>query len=139
MAFEDDGGEGIPRRRRMMHYHGDEVRMIFFISALVLIVAQSTGAELPLSTTGAIISAVMLVVAAGVTNPDQSLIHWFNALIAVVGTVLFSTTAVEHYQAGMSILSTSFVYTEALALLSLIALYFTTRTIRGSFQRPHLT
>lgn len=122
----------------MMHYHGDEVRAIFFIAALILIVAQSVGANLPLSTFGAVASAVVLVVAAGITNPDQPWIHWLNALIAIVGTLLFGMTAVEHYRAGVSILDSSFTYIEALAILSLIALYFTTRTIRGSLQRLHL-
>ena len=121
-----------------MHYHGDEVRMIFFMSALVLIVAQSTGADLPFSTMGAVSSAVLLVIAAGITNPDQPWIHWLNALLAAAGTILFSTTAIEHYNAGMNILAPSFLYTEALALLSLIALYFTTRTIRGLLQRSRL-
>lgn len=113
--------------------------MIFFVSAIILIVAQSTGAELPLSTSGAVISAVILVIAAGVTNPSQSSIHWLDALLAVIGTVLFGTTAVEHYRAGMSVFDASFAYTEALAILSLIALYFTTRTIRGTIQRSRLS
>ena len=139
MTFEGDGGESVPRHRRVLHYHGDEVRMIFFISAIVLIVAQSTGAELPLSTSGAVITAVLLVIAAGVTSPEQSSIHWFNGLLAVVGTVLFGTAAVEHYRAGMSVFDTSFAYTEALAILSLVALYFTTRTIRGITQRTKLS
>ncbi len=112
--------------------------MLFVVSAIVLIVAQSTGAELPLSTLGTVVSAVMLVIAAGITNPMQYEIHWANALIAIAGTLLFGTTAVSNYRAGMSFFDPSFVYVEALALLSLIALYFTTRTIRGITQRPHI-
>ena len=139
MTFEGDGtesGTSIPPRRKVPHYHGDEVRILFFVSALVLIVAQSTGAALPFSTLGAVVVAVLLVVAAGITNPGQSWIHWLNAFLATVGTLLFGTTAIEHYRAGMSIFDTSFLYVEALALLSLVALYFTTRTIRGLVQRP---
>ena len=107
--------------------------MLFVIGALVLIVAQSTGAELPLSTIGTVISAVVLVIAAGITNPAQSNIHLFNALLAVVGTVLFGITAVDHYRAGVSFLDPSFLYVEILALISLVALYHTTRTIRGMY------
>lgn len=138
MVYEgngDDTGESIPPRRRNVHYHGDNVRMLFFVGAIVLIVAQSTGADLPLSTLGAVISAVVLVIAAGITNPAQKGIHWFNALIAIVGTVVFGTSAVQHYRAGLNVFDPSFTYTEALALLSLVALYFTTRTIRASIQR----
>jgi hypothetical protein len=80
-------------------------------------------------------SAVLLVITAGITNPAEGWIHWMNAFIAVFGTLLFGTTAVGHYRAGTSIFDASFLYIEALALLSLIALYFTTRTIRGFNQR----
>lgn len=138
MTSEKDGGEIVPPRREIPHYHGDGVRVLFVVAAVVLIVAQSTGAELPLSTLGTVVSAVMLVIAAGITNPMQYGIHWANALIAIVGTLLFGTTAVDNYRAGMSLFDPSFVYVEALALLSLIALYFTTATIRGIMQRPDI-
>lgn len=141
MTYEGngDGGMSVPPHREIRHYHGDNVRVLFVISAIVIIVAQSTGAELPLSTTGAVVSAVVLVVAAGITNPAQGWIHWLNAFIAVFGTLVFGMTAVSRYRAGMSIFDPSFTYIEALALLSLIALYFTTRTIRGFAQRPSLS
>lgn len=129
-----DGGESVPPRRKNVHYHGDNVRMLFFVGAIVLIIAQSTGADLPFSTLGSVVAAVILVIAAGITNPSQKGIHWFNALLAVIGTLVFGTSAVQHYRAGLSVFDPSFTYTEALALLSLVALYFTTRTIRASIQ-----
>jgi hypothetical protein len=145
MSSEGDnegGGENggntiikVPPRRVIPHYHGDEVRVLFVVSAVVLVVAQSTGAELPLTTFESVASAVVLVVAAGITNPAQFGIHWLNAFLAMAGTLLFGTTAVEHYRSGLTIFDPSFVYVEALAILSLIALYYTTRTIRGIKQR----
>lgn len=131
-----DGGESIPRRRSIPHYHGDETRVLFVVSAILLIVAKSTGAELPFSTLGTVVAAVVLVVAAGITNPAQFWIHWVNSFLAIYGTILFGTTAVDQYRAGTSVFDSSFAYVEALALISLIALYFTTRTIRGIKQRP---
>ena len=135
MTFEGNGGESVPARFVVPHYHGDEVRALFVISAVVLVVARSTGADLPLSTFGTVASAVALVVAAGITNPAQFWIHWMNAFLAMSGTLLFGTAAVENYRSGITIFDSSFVYVEALAILSLIALYFTTRTIRGIKQR----
>ncbi|MDE2021353.1 MAG: hypothetical protein KGI71_00240, partial [Patescibacteria group bacterium] len=75
MTFEGNGGENVSPRRKIPHYHGDAVRVLLVASALVLIIAQSTGAQLPLSTTEAVISAMVLVVSAGITNPTQSPIH----------------------------------------------------------------
>lgn len=138
MAFEGDG-EGVPPHRSIPHYHGDSVRIIFVVSAIILIVAQSTGANLPLSTTGAVLSAMMLVIAAGITNYALYWIHWINAVLAIMGILLFGTTAVDYYRAGLSISNSSFIYIEALSLLSLLALYFTIRTIRGLHLRTHLS
>jgi len=137
MAYEgEDGGEpGIVLPPSMPHYHGDIVRALFVAGAVLLIVAQSTGADLPLSTAGAVVCAVVLVVVAGITNPAQGWIHWFNAFVALYGTLLFGTAAIGRYQLGISIFNPSFFYIEALALLSLIALYLTTKTIRGFYLR----
>ena len=86
----------VPPRLTVLHYHGDEVRVLFLVSAVLLIIAQSTGANLPLSTFGAVTSAVILVIAGGITNPAQSGIHWLNAFLSLVGTHLFRTTANDH-------------------------------------------
>jgi hypothetical protein len=134
----DGGGEMVSPRHISPHYHGDSVRVMFFIGALVLVVAQSTGADLPLSTMGSIIAAVVLVIAAGITNPSQKGIHWFNAGLSVIGTIIFATAAVSRYRAGISVFDPSFTYLEALALLSLVALYFTTRTLRSGAQHMNL-
>ncbi len=148
MDFNTNGGDGAnefgeaaPQRHQIQHYHGNNVRVLFFVSAIVLVVAQSTGADLPISTSGAVVSAVVLVIAAGITNPAQSGIHWFNALVAVAvaGTFIFGISAVDHYREGMSVFDPSFAYIEALALLSLTALYFTVRTIRGFRLRSNLS
>ena len=139
MTFEGDGGESVPPRRTIPHYHGDEVRVLFFVGAIVLVVAQSTGADLPLPTIGAVVSAVVLVIMAGITNPAQYGIHFANALVSTAGALLFGITAVDQYRAGVRLLDTSFVYVEMLAILSLVALYYTTATIRGIRQRPDLS
>ena len=133
MPFDDGDSEGeVPmRHKKIPHYHGDEVRVIFVVSAIVLIIAQSTDAHLPFSTFGAVLSAILLVVAAGITNPSGGWIHWVNALIAVLGILIFGTSAVAHYREGINVFDPSFMYIEALSLLSIFALYFTTRTIRG--------
>jgi uncharacterized membrane protein len=140
MPFEGNGGDDgviMPRRPGTPHYHGDQVRVIFVISALIIIIAQSTGADLPLSTIGAVISATALVIAAGITNQAIYWIHWMNALLAITGTLLFGSTVVGNYRAGSSFFDPSFLFLEALALLFLVALYLTTRTIRGKLIRSN--
>ncbi len=115
---------------KVSHYHGDTVRLLFVFGAIILIVAQSTGVTLPLSVAGTVIAATVLIIAAGITSPEQMWIHWVNAVIAAYGTFLFSLDVITKYHAGSVPYTASFVFLEALALISLIALYFTTRTIR---------
>jgi hypothetical protein len=128
MAYDE-----VPYRahRDIPHYHGDAVRGLFVLGAVVLIVAQSTGAELPLSTAGVVIGAAILVIAAGISNPVQKWIHWVNAILSVIGTILFGTAVIEKYRAGVSAFTGSFIFLEALSLISLIALYLSVKTIRG--------
>ncbi len=134
--YEGDGtSEVVPPRHKRFHYHGDEVRVLFVVAAVVLVVAESTNTPLPISPVLAVTLAMILIIAAGITNPAQRSIHWLNALLSAAGTLLFGTTAVGYYRGGASLLTRSFTFTEALALLSLVALYFTTRTIRGILQR----
>lgn len=137
MTFEGNGSETIvPPHRSQPHYHGDEVKGLFVFAAFVIVVAESMGAELPLSTWGAILSAIALVIVAGITNPKQVWIHWVSEAMAAFGALIFGNAAVTHYRVGGSLLDSSFVYIEALALISLLALYFATRTIRGILLRP---
>ncbi len=82
--------------------------------------------------------AALLVIAAGITNPNQVWIHWVNAFFSFMGTFLFGRAAVINYREGLNALDPSFIYIEALALISLVALYFTTRTIRGILLKPRL-
>jgi hypothetical protein len=136
---DSEGTIHVPRHREIPHYHGDNLRILFVTAAIILMVAKSTGADLPLSTVVTVFVAVFLVVAAGITNPAQGWIHWFNAFISAYGTLLFGITAIHRYSAQVSLSDPSFIYVEALALISLIALYLTTRTIRGFHLRPHLS
>ena len=139
MPLDNEGGQAIVTpHRENPHYHGDEVRALFVVGAILIIFAQSTGADLPLSTGGAVLSAVALVIIAGITSPKLSGIHWVSAFAAVFGTLLFGRAAVANYREGVSVFEPSFIYVEALAILFLVALYFTTRTIRALLLRSRL-
>lgn len=118
------------------HYYGGIVRMLFIAAGLVLLVAATTGATLPLSGNAAIVSAIVLVVLAGVTNPSQLWIHWVNGIIAIFETALFGVSAYNHYHASNIVSDPSFFFVEVLAVLFLVSLYYATKTIRGIHLRP---
>lgn len=133
MTFEKDY---IPALRGMFHYYGDAVRLLFLSAAILLILGETTGADLPLSAGGAIAGGIILVISAGLTNPQQEWIHWANELIAVAGTFIFSLSSVQHWRQGGGIFTPSYFFTEVIAILFLISLYYTTKTIRGIEMRP---
>lgn len=132
MDYEGGEAEGMPPHRTVTHYHGDETRLLFVIAAVVMVVAKSTGTALPLPTFLTVVVAVVLAIAAGITNPKQKYIHWVNFGLAALGALYFGIHAVNTYRAGnVSIFNGAFMYTEILAVASLVALYLTTRTLRG--------
>ena len=131
MAYGD-----IPLRvsppREIPHYHGDTVRALFVVGAVLLIVGEGMGAALPLPPIGAVVFAIILILAAGITSPAQAWIHWANAVLAAGSAALFGWSAVSWYRAGQVLYDpTSFAFALAIALTSLMALYLATRTIRG--------
>lgn len=126
------------RRHPIPHYHGDEARALFLIGALLLVIAASLGVALPLSPAGAVVAAIILAVAAGITSPAQVWIHFVNTALAALGALLFGIAAVHNFQSGIPFTDFSFAFIEVLALISLLALYSTTRTVRGLLLHPHL-
>ncbi|MBU6321585.1 MAG: hypothetical protein KGI78_02020 [Patescibacteria group bacterium] len=126
----------MPPAHETPHYHGDAVRALFIVSAIVLVVSEFMGAGL-LSGPLAIGLAVVLAVAAGITNPAQPWIHWVDALLALLTTILFGLETVGDYAAGLAARNGSFIFALGLALLSLSALYLAVRTVRGTMLRDY--
>ena len=137
MSFDADIPKHVPPVREIPHYHGDAARALFVIEAILLVIAPSMGAILSVSTTGALIGAVILVIAAGITNPAQAWIQYVDEALALLGAVVFGMRAVNTYPVAGTSLDTSFIFALALALISLVALYLTTRTIRGFIMRDY--
>ncbi len=132
---DSDNEASLYRRKSQLHYYGDVTRTLFIVGAVLLLVAITTGAVLPLSSFGTVIAAIVLVVAGGITNHEQHWIHWVNESIAIFGVYIFGVSAINNYRAGVSISNPSYLYTELIAVMSLIALYYATKTIRGILLR----
>jgi len=132
---EDEGFD--PRREiRVVHYHGDTVRILFIGAALLVFLTQFIGTKLPFSTGGLMFIIVVLVVAAGITNPVQKWIHWVNIVISIIGLTIFGGLALSRASADASVFSESGLVA-LLAILFVAALYLGTRTVRG-LMVPHI-
>jgi hypothetical protein len=115
----------------MRHYHGDATRILFMTAAILMLVGATLGADLPFSSFGTVLFAVVLVVTAGITNPAQKWIHYLNVALAVFGMLTYGPNAIDYYRAGKTVFDITFFVTEGSVLLFLLALYFTVKTARG--------
>ena len=115
------------------HYYGDIVRILFVVGAAFLFISQFMGNPF-VTPIAALIIAVILVVAAGLTNPVQTWIHWANVFLSGLLLIMFGSIAVTRYQeTGTVILSTWLVI--ILVLVFLCALYSSVKTLRGVLMR----
>jgi hypothetical protein len=116
----------------MPRYHGDAVRALLIVLAVLLGVAEAMGAVLPPSRAATVMLAVALVVAALITSPAQRWIHFVDAGLAGLVSLLFGSAVVLDYRARGEVTDPlSFVFALALMLVGFVALYLAIRTIRG--------
>ena len=119
----------IPTPPHIPHYHGDAVRILFVIAAGMVFLIEMLDAELPFSPALMMTLVVLLVIAAGITNPVQKWIHWVNLLLSVIGLMLFGGTALARFKTDAPF--HEYFLITSLATVFLVALYLATRTVRG--------
>jgi len=117
------------RLPKVSHYYGDFVRQAFVAAAALMLLAapfyaDDLHSELPFE----IIGAVFLVAAAAMTNPWNRTVILADAIIAGVGLVIFELWALGEYDA---ITTTQFILRQAIAVLFMIAFYFSMKTVRA--------
>jgi hypothetical protein len=125
-----EDGEPIVRPQEVAHYHGDLVRMLFVAAAFLMLVMQFTGNAIFATPAALIVFVSVLVVAAGITSPVQRTIHWINLFLSFAGLAIFGSLATQRLH-SLGDFFTHNGITGIIALIFLMALYFSTRTVRG--------
>lgn len=112
----------------LMHYYGDLVRKLFIAAAIVMLIfLPFYNDRIPFSYSVSIFVIVFLGIIAGVTNPLQKWVIVLNTIISAGGVAVFEYMAINDYE----LLSLFFWINQTLALIFLVALYFSTKTFRG--------
>ena len=115
------------------HYHGDIVRVVFFIAGLIMIVGLPLfKEEINFPIYFSIFATMVLVILAGLTNPKQMWIAYLNLVVSLVGFVIFEYEAATKFD---DLTSSFFIINQILALLFFTALYFSVKTLRGFYLR----
>jgi len=132
MDAQDYTKEGvrIPHELEVAHYHGDLLRLLFIIIAVLIMLMQFTGNGLPMSSITLLLFVATLAISAGITNPVQQMIHWFNLGLSLTGLVFFGSIAI----ARLHTLQDFFTHdglVGVIVFLFLVSLYLATRTVRA--------
>ena len=115
------------------HYYGDVVRILFVVAAVLILLAQVIGTPF-LTAQAAIASAVALIIAAGLTNPVQSWIHWVNSILAAGGLLICANFVLERFKTSPNFIMDGWIVL-ALTVIFVCALYSAIKTLRGSMMR----
>jgi len=132
---EDGEFEPVPPTRAS-HYHGDTVRILFLVAAVLVFITKFASSA-PIFSFGAMMLLILtLVIAAGITNPAQKWIHNVNMFISIAGVLTFGWLSFSRIETAQELFSGTGLVA-GIALIFLAALYFSTRTVRG-FSVPHI-
>lgn len=111
------------------HYYGDYIRSIFIIvGAFMLILAPFVSERAPQLLPIQVVSAVVLVLLAGLTSPTKEWVLILDAIAAGLGVIFFEFLALAAYNASAWF---SFIALEGVAIAFLVALYFSIKTVRA--------
>ena len=116
--------------KRILHYYGDTVRRLFVLAALVMVITLPFFTDkIPEPLPVALIAILITGAAAGLTSPRESWTAVTNVLIAVGGVLVFEWHAVQWYSRYQ--LANNYFWTnQLLAVIFLLALYFSFKTAR---------
>lgn len=116
------------------HYYGDIVRRLLFIVGVIMLLTLPVLKEqlLPAPTFISVLCILVIGLVAGITNPMQQWAMMINTGVALIGFVVFEYRAVVRFDQSID---SVFLITQCIALFFFIALYFSTKTVRGTFLR----
>lgn len=125
-------------QQKIDHYYGDIVRMLFLVSAMIMLIGLPVVSNyIAIPAIISVVGILVLGLAAGLTNPKQTWDAAINVAVAIVGFVVFESYAVSLYQKlGMD--NKFFIANLILGFIFLFAVYFSVKTLRGLLLKPRL-
>ncbi len=118
----------------LRHYYGDTVRTLFILAAIIIfLIVPFGGSSDPQMTVMLIATSIILTLFAGLTSPKTYTVALIDSLISGIGCFIFEILAVGAYQ-STTMTETAFFVFQALAIIFLLALYFSIKTARGMNQ-----
>ena len=111
------------------HYYGDIARILMLSAAgLALLVVPFSSGFLHDAFVLDIIVGLAIVASAALTNPHSGCVSVCDTILSGFVVILFEIDAFQNYQAGELV---TFVFYEGIAILFVIAFYFSLKTVRA--------
>ncbi len=115
--------------KRIPHYYGDVVRIIFVIAGLTMLIFLPIFKDLVVVPISSVILVIICIdLFAGLTNPLQKWISLVNLIISLSAFIIFESIAVDYFSTSEKLYAS---VNQFLALLFFLSLYFSTKTFRG--------
>lgn len=116
----------------LRHYYGDTVRSLFLLAAIIIfLIVPFGGSSDPELAIILVASSVILTLFAGLTSPKTHVVALIDSFISGVGCFIFESLAVSAYKASSTLTDTAVFVLQTLAIIFLLALYFSVKTVRG--------
>lgn len=116
---------------RHPHYHGNLVRKQLFFAAFVIMIAALLDSELRnFYLFVGLFGVVGITVLAGLTSPQKRGITFIDVLVSAIMFLIFEYFAISAFIRYENFSDPVFFFRQLIAVIYLIALYYSTKTMR---------
>ncbi len=121
-----------PQKRGIPHYYGDIVRKYLLFAGAMLLIAVLIDKELlSFYLFIGIFGVLAFTILAALMSPKVTSAIFTNAIISALMFLMFEYFAISAYLNSQTFLDLIFILRQAIAVAFLVALYFSTKTLRG--------
>lgn len=118
------------------HYHGDVVRRLFIAAGVAILLAALIDETIrPFYLFVGAFGVLAFVILAGLTSPTMRTTMTINMLAAAAMFLVFEYLSIDAYVIYQSFFAPIFLLRQLTAVMFLLAVYFSTKTLRGTDMR----
>lgn len=116
---------------RHPHYYGDFIRKHFLFAGFVIMIAALVDSELrSFYLFVGLFGVVGITVLAGLTSPQRRAVMFTDVFVSAIMFLIFEYFSISAYARYENFLDNVFFFRQLIAVIYLIALYYSTKTLR---------
>src|SRR3989344_4510405 len=116
---------------KIQHYYGDVVRRLFIVGSFVMLLTLPIfNSLIPVHVFFSILAIIIVSTIAGMMNPIHKTMAVIEFFVSIIALLIFEYFAVEYF-VSLGQNHPLFFINQGLAILFFVALYFSSKTLRG--------